>query len=237
MKFSLLPWKPELVFTGLSIMAVNPETKKFCSHLDLWDSVSNNDYFSFEGLVDVFKQLRVYKTPDLETPKYQILKRTANYEVRKYEPFIVVETNGDKLSGSSGFNNVAGYIFGKNATMEKIPMTTPVFTQATDPELSAVSVQIVIPSGKDLSSLPMPNEEKINLKKLEGGFAAAVKFSGKPTEDVVRAKENELRKSLSKDGLKAKTGCMLARYNDPGRTWNFIMRNEVIIWLEEFSLD
>lgn len=29
-------------------------------------------------------------------------------QVRKYEPFIVVETNGDKLSGSSGFNNVAG---------------------------------------------------------------------------------------------------------------------------------
>ncbi|XP_018484012.1 uncharacterized protein LOC108854841 [Raphanus sativus] len=237
MKFSLLPWKPELVFTGLSIMVVNPETKRFCSHLDLWDSINNNDYFSFEGLVDVFKQLRIYKTPDLETPKYQILKRAANYEVRKYEPFIVVETDGDKLSGSSGFNNVAGYIFGKNATTEKIPMTTPVFTQATDADLSAVSVQIVIPSGKDLSSLPMPNEEKINLKKLEGGFAAAVKFSGKPTEDVVRAKENELRKSLSKDGLKAKTGCMLARYNDPGRTWNFIMRNEVIIWLEEFSLD
>lgn len=74
-----------------------------------------------------------------------------------------------------------------------------------------------------LFSLPMPNEEKINLKKMEGGFAAAVKFSGKPTEDVVREKENELRKSLSKDGLKAKTGCMLARYNDPGRTWSFIM--------------
>lgn len=26
-------------------------------------------------------QLRIYKTPDLETPTYQILKRTANYEV------------------------------------------------------------------------------------------------------------------------------------------------------------
>lgn len=73
------------------------------------------------------------------------------------------------------------------------------------------------------SSLPMPNDEKINLKKMEGGFAAAVKFSGKPTEDVVRSKEKELRDSLSKDGLKAKKGCMLARYNDPGRTWNFIM--------------
>ncbi|XP_010493119.1 PREDICTED: uncharacterized protein LOC104770395 [Camelina sativa] len=238
MKFMLLPWKPELVFTGTSIMEVNPQTKKFCSHLDLWDSISNNDYFSLEGLVDVFKQLRIYKTPDLETPKYQILKRRANYEVRKYEPFIVVETNGDKLSGSSGFNNVAGYIFGKNSTTEKISMTTPVFTQTTDAQLFAdVSVQIVIPSGKDLSSLPAPNEENIKLKQMEGGFAAAIKFSGKPTEDVVRAKEIELRNSLSKDGLRAKKGCMLARYNDPGRTWNFIMRNEVIIWLEDFSLD
>ncbi|CAN8265816.1 unnamed protein product [Cochlearia groenlandica] len=237
MKFVVLPWKPELVFTGTSIMCVNPDTKKFCSHLDLWDSINNNDYFSLEGLVDVFKQLRIYKTPDLETPKYQILKRTSNYEVRMYEPFIVVETNGDKLSGSTGFNNVAGYIFGKNSTTEKIPMTTPVFTQAKDDELSTVSVQIFIPSGKDLNSLPMPNEENISLKKMEGGYAAAVKFSGKPTEEVVRSKENELRKSLSKDGLKAKKGCMLARYNDPGRTWNFIMRNEVIIWLEEFSLD
>lgn len=24
---------------------------------DLWDSINNNDYFSFEGLVDVFKQV------------------------------------------------------------------------------------------------------------------------------------------------------------------------------------
>ncbi|XP_010535883.1 PREDICTED: uncharacterized protein LOC104811045 [Tarenaya hassleriana] len=236
MKFLLLPWKPELVFTGTSVMAVNPETGKFCSHLDFWDSIKNNDYFSLEGLFDVLKQLRPYKTPDLETPKYQILKRTADYEVREYEPFIVVETNGDKLSGSSGFNNVAGYIFGKNSTSEKIRMTTPVFTQATNPELSAVSIQIVIPSEKDLSSLPTPSEEKINLKKSEGGFAAVVKFSGKPTEDVVQVKERELRDSLIRDGFRPKTGCLLARYNDPGRTRDFIMRNEVIIWLEEFSL-
>ncbi|KAJ0030311.1 hypothetical protein Pint_13083 [Pistacia integerrima] len=81
MKFVLLPWKPELIFTGTSVMGINPDTGKFCSHVDFWDSIVNNDYFSLEGLWDVFKQLRVYKTPDLETPKYQILKRTANYEV------------------------------------------------------------------------------------------------------------------------------------------------------------
>uniref|UniRef100_A0A6M2F839 SOUL heme-binding protein n=1 Tax=Populus davidiana TaxID=266767 RepID=A0A6M2F839_9ROSI len=223
MKFMLLPWKPELVFTGTSIMGINPQTGKFNSHLDFWDSIENNNYFSLEGLWNVVKQLRIYKTPDLETPRYQILKRTANYEVRKYSPFIVVEANGDKLSGSNGFNDVTGYIFGKNSTMEKIPMTTPVFTQANDAGLSKVSIQIVLPLEKDLSSLPNPNQETISIRKVEGGIAAVDKFSGKPTEAIVYQKEKALRSCLLKDGLKPKMGCLLARYNDPGRTWEFIM--------------
>jgi hypothetical protein len=41
------------------------------------------------------------------------------------------------------------YIFGKNSTTEKIPMTTPVFTQANDADLSKVSIQIVLPSDKE----------------------------------------------------------------------------------------
>ncbi|TMW96756.1 hypothetical protein EJD97_006846 [Solanum chilense] len=237
MKFVLLPWKPELVFTGTSVMGVNPETNKFNSHVDYWDSIQNNDYFSLEGLLEVIKQLRIYKTPDLGTPSYQILRRTAAYEVRKYDPFIVVETEGDNLAGNRGFNDVAGYIFGKNATTEKIPMTTPVFTQAFDAENTKVSIQIVLPSDKSLSSLPAPSKEGISLRKTEGGIAAAIKFSGKPTDDVVREKEKQLRSSLIRDGLKPRSGCMLARYNDPGRTWKFIMRNEVLIWLEDFKLD
>lgn len=43
------------------------------------------------------------------------------------------------------------YIFGKNSTMEKIQMTTPVFTQASDPDMSKVSIQIVLPLEKDMS--------------------------------------------------------------------------------------
>ncbi|XP_061352561.1 uncharacterized protein LOC133297431 [Gastrolobium bilobum] len=237
MKFVLLPWKPELVFTGTSVMGINPENGKFCSHVDFWDSIEKNDYFSFEGLWDVIEQLRIYKTPELESPKYQILKRTANYEIRQYNPFIVVETNGNKLSGSTGFNDIAGYIFGKNSTTEKIPMTTPVFTQATDAELSKVSIQIVLPIDKETRSLPNPNQETVSLRKVEGGIAAVVKFSGKPVEGVVRKKEKTLRSNVIKDGLKPQIGCLLARYNDPGRTWTFIMRNEVLIWLDDFSLD
>ncbi|KAJ1416268.1 hypothetical protein SESBI_17443 [Sesbania bispinosa] len=49
MRFALLPWKPELVFTGTSVMGINPENGKFCSHVDCWDSIEKNDYFSLEG--------------------------------------------------------------------------------------------------------------------------------------------------------------------------------------------
>ncbi|XP_042513429.1 uncharacterized protein LOC122088289 isoform X1 [Macadamia integrifolia] len=237
MKFMPLPWKPELVFTGISIMGINPETQKFCSHVDIWDSIENNNYFSVEGLWDVIRQLRIYKTPDLESPKYQILKRTANYEVRKYSPFVIVETKGDKLSGSSGFNSVTRYIFGKNSSMEKIPMTTPVFTQAYDSELSNISIQVVLPLERDLNSLPATSQEEVSLRKIDGGIAAVSKFSGRPTEDIVLEKEKTMRSVLLRDGLIPKNGCLLARYNDPGRTWSFIMRNEVLIWLEEYKLD
>ncbi|OIV97197.1 hypothetical protein TanjilG_28948 [Lupinus angustifolius] len=199
MKFRLLPWKPALVFTGISVMGVNPENGKFCSHVDFWDSIQKNDYFSLEGLLEVIKQ------------------------VRQYDPFIVVETNGDKLSGSTGFNDVAGYIFGKNSTTEKIPMTTPVFTEAIDTELSKVSIQIVLPSDKERESLPDPKQETVSLRKVEGGIAAVAKFSGKPADDIVREKEKTLRSNIIKDGLKPQIGCLFARYNDPGRTWSFIM--------------
>lgn len=74
-----------------------------------------------------------------------------------------------------------------------------------------------------LISLPAPNEAEIRLRKVEGSIAAVSKFSGKPTDDIVREKERALRSNLIRDGLKPKAGCMLARYNDPGRTWSFIM--------------
>lgn len=74
-----------------------------------------------------------------------------------------------------------------------------------------------------LISSPEPNLETVSLRKVQGGIAAAVKFSGRPTEDVVRQKEEELRSALIESGLKPVRGCVLARYNDPERTLSFIL--------------
>ncbi|PIA65431.1 hypothetical protein AQUCO_00100728v1 [Aquilegia coerulea] len=198
--FIILPWKPELVLTGISIMSINPKTQKCCSQVDRWDSIENNEYYSSEGVWDVLRQLRIYKTPDLKLPKYQILKRTANYEV------LLCSKNGDELSTSAGFKASAQNMFGKKLTAQKI-LTTYI------------------------------NKESPKLKNVPGGIAAVSKFSGKPLEDVICEKAKTLRSALKTNGVKPKEGFLFACYNDPHRTWSFIMRNEVLIWLEDFTLE
>ncbi|XP_024023103.1 uncharacterized protein LOC21408317 isoform X2 [Morus notabilis] len=118
MEYVLLPWKPELVLTGTSIMGINPETGKFCTHVDLWDSVRENNFFSMEAFWYIIKQMCIYwiyRTPDIGTAKYQILKRMPNYEVRKYSPLAAME-------GTE-------YIFGKNSPKKNRPITSTTYSR------------------------------------------------------------------------------------------------------------
>ena len=56
-------------------------------------------------------------TPDLEQPRYTVLRKAAEYEIRKYEGYMVAETGmpaGSNPAAGDGFNDLAGYIFGGN---------------------------------------------------------------------------------------------------------------------------
>jgi len=61
MKFSLapplVPWDPSLTFTGVSILDVDPVSRKLCRHVDLWDSCSDNSFLSREAISDLVGQL------------------------------------------------------------------------------------------------------------------------------------------------------------------------------------
>ena len=51
-------WSPSLLFTGVSLMSLNPASRKISRHVDRWDSVRNNDYLSTEAVADMFRQAR-----------------------------------------------------------------------------------------------------------------------------------------------------------------------------------
>jgi hypothetical protein len=71
------------------------------------------------------------------------------------------------------------------------------------------------------SSVPSPLSEEVKVKPVEKTFAAVIKFSGEADEATVKDKEGTLRAALIANKLEPEDGFLLARYNDPGRTWTF----------------
>ena len=61
---------------GTSDYVFNPATGRICRHVDAWDSITNQKYFSVEGFLDFFSQLlALHRLPEgLETPQYTTLK-------------------------------------------------------------------------------------------------------------------------------------------------------------------
>ena len=95
-------WRPRLTFTGTSIMGVDPESKRVRTHVDTWDSIENQRHLSPEGVAEVLKQIFDFtQTPELDTPGYVVLKKRRDYEVRRYEPYLVAST-GPGVNGGTG---------------------------------------------------------------------------------------------------------------------------------------
>ena len=61
---------------------------------------------------------------EIETPEYQLLEKSGQFEIRMYEPMIIAITNissNYRESTYTGFRRIANYIFGGNdQNMEKV---------------------------------------------------------------------------------------------------------------------
>lgn len=57
---------------------------KFNRHIDIWDAIENQEYFSFEAFQHVLAQMAsIQRAPDLPTPAYTILRKFKDFEVRR----------------------------------------------------------------------------------------------------------------------------------------------------------
>ena len=64
----------------------------------------------------------------IEEPKYEVVKTYLDFELRRYAPYLVAETevSGDfDEVGNRAFRILAAYIFGENRAQEKMEMTRP----------------------------------------------------------------------------------------------------------------
>lgn len=55
-----------------------------CRHIDLWDAVENQNFFSFEAFQHVLDQLgNIQRQPDIPTPYYKTLRKFKQFEIRR----------------------------------------------------------------------------------------------------------------------------------------------------------
>ena len=183
-----------------------------------------------------------------EEPKFSLIEKSGDFELRLYQPVIVAETYVDgSLSEASnaGFRLIAGYIFGGNkrcqgSSSEKIAMTVPVTIETNSQKIAMTApvvvenndnrwrVQFVMPTGYTLNSLPIPSDSRVSLREIAERKTAVIIFSGFAGENTVKEKTVVLFNWIKSRGLDATSNPQLARYNPPW-TLPFLRRNEILI--------
>ncbi len=170
-------------------------------------------------------------TSNTEKQPYTVLKTEGEIEIRLY-PSVTMATiqstakNYRDLSGN-GFRKIAGYIFGNNASGEKIAMTTPVHM---DFQESGSSMAFVMPSGYDETNLPKPNDPAVKIKKTEVEYVAALRFGGFASDEAIEKNTQKLDELLRQKGIKSNGHFRFLGYNPPYQLVG--RRNEIIVSIE-----
>ncbi|OMO97423.1 SOUL heme-binding protein [Corchorus olitorius] len=194
----------------------------------------------------------------VETPKYEVVQSSADYEIRKYSPSVIAEVTYDptqfKGNKDGGFKVLANYIGAlgnpQNAKPEKIAMTAPVITKSpgsgSESEKIAMTVPVVTKGEKDMVTMqfvlpskytraeeaPKPLDERVVIREEGERKFGVVKFEGVATDEVVKEKVEKLRQSLERDGYKVIGEFLLGRYNPPWITLPPFRTNEVMLPVE-----
>lgn len=162
----------------------------------------------------------------IEEPKYTVLATLEDIEIRRYAPSIQATTTTPAERGSNGgFRRLAGYIFGGNSDDVKIAMTAPV---ATTSDGDATEMAFTMPSEWTMESLPEPEDDNVQLKKVPAFTVAAIAFSGRATAKRALEMEQRLRERLQEEGIASTGAAILNQYNPPW-TLPFLRRNEVML--------
>lgn len=163
-------------------------------------------------------------------PTYHVLQKQDNYELRRYDSWIVAETiieGTHQDAGSEAFSRLGGYIFGKNEGGVKIEMTAPVTQYQVGP--GKFAVQFYMPAEWTLESLPKPNDSRVVLKQVPERTLFAVRYNGDWSEHLYQKQEFALLKEAEaeKVSINLESQPIWARYNSPMAP-TFLRTNEVL---------
>jgi hypothetical protein len=179
------------------------------------------------GIFFISQLIMSFQSDKIETPKYTVLKKYDEFEIRQYDSMIIAQTilpsSSYDASSSMGFRRVASYIFGGNDKNESISMTSPVFMEMGE----NTKMAFVMPKNYKLEALPKPNSLDVQLIVIEPKKYAVIKFSGYASDEKIKEKSQELQNLISREKLTKVGTFQYLGYNPP---WKVIGRkNEIAV--------
>ena len=171
----------------------------------------------------------------VEQARYKVLKRIGKIEIRRYPRLVIARVDG---YGDGGFNILFLFITGNNRQKSDIAMTAPVVSEQiamTAPVLSETgSIAFIMPEGYTIETTPEPLDERVKIVEIPERIVAALRFSGRWSDSILKKKSEELLKELTAAGIKTVGQVFSMRYNAPYTPW-FMRRNEVAVAVDPAS--
>jgi hypothetical protein len=165
----------------------------------------------------------------VQTVKYEVVRKLAKAEIRRYPPIVIARVEG---YGENGFDILFRFISGENRQKTRVKMTAPVVSQRiemTAPVFSdRGSLAFVMPSEYRLETTPEPTDDRVKVIEVLERLVAALRFSGRWTSSFFEKKTKELLEELSKSEIRTVGSVFNMLYNAPF-TPSFMRRNEVAI--------
>jgi hypothetical protein len=168
----------------------------------------------------------------LPEPDFEVVAEGDGYELRRYQPFHVAQTqvaSDFDHASENAFERLVGYIQGGNRGERNLPMMAPVNQlPAADSSGGEWLVQFVMPKEYPKSYLPAPADARVSLETVPGRLVAARRYNGGWSEAHYREQERALLQALDSEGIRVVGASVFARYNAPFVP-GFLRRNEVLV--------
>ncbi len=192
-------------------------------------------FYIIAGLGIVFLMVQSYKllsnTLKTENQKYRLVLKEEGFEIRFYPSATFAKINSPgtnyKSVASSGFNKLAGYIFGGNDQGKSIAMTAPVRMEMSD---KGSTMSFVMPEKYQTSDLPKPKDASVQIVKSSPQYVAVIRFGGYADDEKISEHRAILLKLIENKGIKVTGEYTFLGYNAPFQFWG--RTNEVAIPIE-----
>lgn len=178
-----------------------------------------------------------------EQPKYSVVDKLGDIEIRRYEPRLAAEVV-DAKDDREGFFLLFDFISGKNSTQQKISMTSPVevdkggvkISMTTPVETSSpggdkMRMRFFMPNALTKAAAPNPLDPRVQIIEVPAQTYAVLRYSGSSSREKFQMEARTLLEAVSGSKWRPVSEPIFFGY-DPPFTIPFLRRNEALVLVD-----